>query len=420
MRGRSVLIVTQFTPPATFSAGRRAASFAKYLDRLGHRVTLVTSLASGRGGIPGARIVRTPDAIESRLNWRRGHFRSLREGARASYEPAPSRLARLVVPDLSLVGWTPFALRSSTRLAASEAFDCVITSSPPESAHLVGFGLRRRGIPWIADLRDGWAFETTHPDWLLPGQAALDRWLEHWLLSRADLITSVTEPITEDLRQRLGLHAVTLPNGFDPEERVSASPEEVGLSTDRHSLVHTGRMAFAGRSPRPLLEALHLLGERRGDLTGRLEAVFAGPLSTEERELLERGAEGAMIRIAGTLAREQTLRLQSAADSLLLLTARARRSEATAKLYEYLGAARPILVLGETAAAATVVREARAGLVTSADDPQAISSALERLLEMPPSAFPSTRAAESYAYPRLAEQLIGLVERVIAGRSSRP
>ena len=38
-------------------------------------------------------------------------------------------------------------------------FDCVITTSPPESAHGVGMALARRGVPWVADVRDAWNFE---------------------------------------------------------------------------------------------------------------------------------------------------------------------------------------------------------------------------------------------------------------------
>ena len=47
-----------------------------------------------------------------------------------------------------------------------------LTTSPPPSVHLVGLALRHHGMPWIAELRDGWAFEPPHPAWPL---AALDR-----------------------------------------------------------------------------------------------------------------------------------------------------------------------------------------------------------------------------------------------------
>ena len=44
--------VAQFAPPASFSAARRTHGLAKYLERLGHRVTVLRSLASGRDQYP--------------------------------------------------------------------------------------------------------------------------------------------------------------------------------------------------------------------------------------------------------------------------------------------------------------------------------------------------------------------------------
>src|SRR6476469_7156183 len=91
--GRSILLVAQLAPPSELSAARRAAGLAKYLDRLGHRVTVLTSLSSGRGPVPGARVVRTRDAMVSALNWRRPSFEALAGGGGDGYEPAPSRIA---------------------------------------------------------------------------------------------------------------------------------------------------------------------------------------------------------------------------------------------------------------------------------------------------------------------------------------
>jgi len=414
MRPRSILIVTQFAPPAGFSAARRVAGLAKYLSRLGHRVTVLTSVASGRGPIQGAdRVVRSRDLIVSAVNWRRDHFESLRDGDGVAYEGRPSRLASLVVPDLSLVGWVPFALPVAMRLAREGRYDCVLTTSPPESVHLLGRALQRRGIPWIADLRDGWVFETTHPHWPLAWQRLLDEALERRVLRSAHLVVTVTEPISEDVRGRLGARAVTVPNGFDPDEVVSAAKGEVGLSEARSSLVHTGRMAFAGRSPEPLLRAVSLLRARDSKLADRLEVVFAGPLTATERELIERPPLAGVARAVGTLTREDTLRLQSAADGLLLLTGRNRRSEATAKLYEYLATGKPILVLGEAAAAARVVEETASGIVTSATDPEAIAAALGRLLDGGPARERRVASRQRYSYPTIAEQLAGHIERLL-------
>lgn len=417
-RRASVLLISQYAQPASFSAARRTHGFTKYLERRGHRVTVLTSPVSGTGPVPGAsRSIRSRDLVSSRLNWRSSNLESLRGGGEASYA-APSPIASWIPPDLSIVGWLPFLLPRALEAARRGDADCVITTSPPESCHLAGLALARAGVPWIADLRDGWMFESTHPEWALPALRRIDGRLERLVAEHADLLTTVTDEITEDIRSRLGARAETVPNGFDPDERMSAEPGDAGLDPVRHSLVHTGRMAFAGRSPRPLLDALELLRVKGGDLASRLEIVFAGPLSTEESELIGRAEDDGSVKAVGTLPRESTLRLQSAADTLLLLTGKDRRSEATAKLYEYLATGNPILVLGVESAAARIVTETASGLSVSATDPAEIAAALERMVDAPAvdrDAAQGDASRERYSYERIAESLSEHVERLVRG-----
>jgi glycosyltransferase involved in cell wall biosynthesis len=419
MSTRSILLVAQFAPPAGFSASRRIAGITKYLARLGHRVTVLTSLASGRGEIEGAaRGVRTRDLLASGMNWRRGHFESIRGGDEA-YIEEPSRLASVVVPDLPLVSWLPFVVPRALELARRERFDCVLTSSPPESVHLVGMALRRRGVPWIADLRDGWTFEGTHPDWPLAWQRRLDTALEAAVARRADLVTAVTEPIADDLRLRLGVDAVTLTNGFDPDERAVATRTEVGLDSGRFSLVYTGRLAFARSTPQPLLDAVRTLKDTRPDVAARLEVVLAGPLSAGELEQIGAPDLREHVRSLGNLERESAIALQRAADGLLLVLPPARpRSVATAKLYEYLAAQRPIVVLGDNNTAADIVRETRSGIVTSAHDPVAIAASLARLVDGEVSLPVDRPEIERYSYARIARRLAELIESISASGPS--
>jgi glycosyltransferase involved in cell wall biosynthesis len=408
-RGRTVLLVAQHSPPSTMSATRRTAGLTKYLARLGHRVVVLTSKASGEGPVEhAARTIRTGDLIASRINPRRRHFEALAKGSDSTYAAGVSPFALVAVPDLALIGWLPYALPAALRAVRDERPDCVITTSPPESAHLIGMALRRRGVPWIADLRDGWRYETTHPDWPLRLQHRIDDGLERAVVRRADAVVAVTEPISADLRARHGVPVDTIPNGFDPDERVAADPADVGLPADRHTIVHTGRMAVAGRDPTPFLTALRLVRERRPELAGRLDAVFAGPLTDDEQRLFA-DADGSA-RAIGTLPRKDTLALQSAAGTLLLLTGRGRRSEATAKLYEYLATDRPILVLGEDSAAAAIVRETGRGEAVSAEDPEAIAGALEQIAAHGFEVGGGSGA--QYGYDRISERMADLVERV--------
>jgi glycosyltransferase involved in cell wall biosynthesis len=407
--GRSILLVAQLAPPSELSAARRVAGLAKYLDRLGHRVTVLTSLSSGRGPVPGARGVRTRDAMVSALNWRRGSFQALAGGeGDGGYEAAPSRLASVFVPDLAVAGWLPFALPRAHALAGGA--DAVITTSPPHSGHIAGLALHARGLPWVADFRDGWTFESDRPDWPLGAQRALDAGLERVVARSADALVAVTEPIAADLRARFDREVATITNGFDPEEHAEpVAIDGTAPAGDRHTVLHAGRMAYAGRSPRPLLAAL----DAAPDLADRIEVLFAGPLSAEERELIESAPAA---RAVGSLNRAQTLALESASDSLLVLTSGRRRGEATQKVFEYLAAGKPIVVLGQDTEAARIVESAGAGIIAPADDPAAIADALRALVDGPDDARRAPRGIDRYSYATLAAEMADQVEWAIAAR----
>ena len=69
------------------------------------------------------------------------------------------------------------------------------------------------------------------------------------------------------------------------------------------------------------------------------------------------------------------------ADALLLVTAPGQRSVASLKLFDYIGAGVPILALAEGNAAAEIVQDYRLGLTAPPDDPAAIATALDELLD---------------------------------------
>ena len=322
----------------------------------------------------------------------------------SDYESGASRLARAVVPDTALVTWLPYLLPRAVRLARRERFDCVITTSGPESVHLAGLALRAAARPGSRTCATGGASRPS-TRWPTAGQARLDRALERLVARRADLMTAVSEPLAADLRTRLGADAHTVTNGFDPDEVPERTGSSPLLDPAKRSLAHTGRMASGPRRlPEPLLEALsacareHSAGERL-ELDFRAADLRKSALSSRRPTWPEQCAR------VGNLDRDAALRLQREADGLLLLTAGTRRGEATGKLFEYLGAERPILVLGEDTEAARIVGAAGVGVAAPSADPEAIAAALERLPESVPAAAP-----RAYSYPELAWRYAELVE----------
>jgi glycosyltransferase involved in cell wall biosynthesis len=406
---RSILIVAQHAPPSPLVGARRPASLARELGRRGHEVTILTSLASGHGPIEGAAAVRSRDLLATPLNWRRASLEAM-QGVRPGRYREASLLQSLVVPDLSLVTWLPFVLARALRAAAALRPDCLITTGPPQSAHLVGFALRRRGVAWIADLRDGWTFDPPHPPWPISALAGVDAWLERELLRAADRAVAVTEPIARDLRE-----AEVVTNGFDPEETGAADATGL-LDAGRFSLVHTGRLIASGDSARTLLEGALELRRRRGGGSQQLEVVLAGATSEAQDRMLVDPRYAEVARPVGVLDRPRALALQRAADALVVMAAgmpgRPSTSVATGKLFEYLAAERPVLVLGERTEAARIVARAGVGVAASENDPGSVADALEQLMDAPPAR--DREAVRAYAWPALAERYEGLIEEACA------
>jgi glycosyltransferase involved in cell wall biosynthesis len=423
---RSILLVAYYYTPCPDTGAHRPAAMAKYLTRAGHRVTVLTTRAYG--SLPSdeeAGVVRTRDLQLTRAKLR----------GRDTVQPAfagtgagkPHLLTHMLVPEPLIAAWAPFARRRAIRLHRETPFDCVITTSPPESVHSVGRALQKRGAAWIADLRDGWNYEPLRTLPPTRPQRRLDERLERRLLGAADLVTCVTEPMAADARERLGANATVVPSGFDPNGGDRAEPTGL-LDPDRVSIVYTGRFGQYRRDPTALIEAVQELAAGDPETAAKLELVFAGPFSERERELLARPVDPARIKTVGTLPRDEALALQREADALLMIYAgEPRRDDAelpagsphpglgSAKLFEYLGVERPILALAAGTEVGRIVEELRAGLVVGAADPQAIRGALRELAEgRAPAADEAARA--EYAYPRIAERMSDGIEQAIARR----
>ncbi len=241
--------------------------------------------------------------------------------------------------------WLPRAWRVCRTLADSAHFDAVLTSGPPHSVHWVGLKLKKRfRLPWFADFRDPWVH--ANPVYRFRGMKR--RWWQYWerkVLKYSDAVLANTPGVTNALRTaypRFAAKMHTLTNGFDPWESAMVRP--YGGRSELH-LVHAGEL-YAGRDPRPLLDALARLHSQGNSI----HFEILGRNSTTGLELdaeIERRGLCDKVRFRGQLPYQQALDAMAGADVLLLLDSPGRTLGVPAKLYEYFGAGRPILALAE-------------------------------------------------------------------------
>jgi glycosyltransferase involved in cell wall biosynthesis len=414
----NLLLVAYFYPPCRDTGAHRPAAMAKWLRRLGHRVTVLTTSAYGTAAGDEESVERTPDLqrLRARLH---GHDRVDALFDSDTYAGRPHPLSRVLVPEPLVAAWAPFARARALRLHRSERFDCAITSSPPESAHAVGRALSRRGVAWVADLRDAWTFEPIRPPFPTAAQRRVDGWLERRWLGSADEVVCVSRPVADDLRERLGIAAQLVPNGWDPDLAQPRGGDRTAriLDPERVSLVYTGRFGSYGRDPASLVRALAELGRAHPDAASRLELVLAGPLTEAESALMRADVSPARMIVAGSLSRQEALALQRDADALLLLASPRRTQLLNFKLFEYLAAGRPILALAAGTEAGRIVEEL-GGETVPANDVAAIREALQRLVkgQIP---RPDPAAIGAYSYPAPAQRMAQVAEAAVAARRRR-
>ncbi len=420
MARERILLVTYDFPPG-LAGVRRVVKFARFLPEFGYDPMVLA--AQPDEGLPpdhealaaveaqGYPVHRTPslDPYQARRVVRSAagslrsaayRLRSLAEqdavvpaGPEAGRPAAPGRapsaagrwLAQagrglwrwLPVPD-DRIGWVPFACAAGWRILRSQPVRYVLTSSFPNSAHLVGRHLKRRfRIRWVADFRDGWTQNPYFARYPTALHRALDGRLERSVLREADAIVTVSEPIADHLRRAGGGDRVhVIPNGFDPDDFAGIEPERY----DRFTIGYTGTL-FMQRSPEVFFTALRALLDDHPGMADNLQVVFRTRFQPEHLKAIDRHNLGGVVRNLGMGTHREALRLQMSADALLVLEGDAPNSEImlTQKIFEYLAAGKPILAVTPRGALADLVRRTGAGVVVAPDQVFAIK---ERLFEL--------------------------------------
>jgi glycosyltransferase involved in cell wall biosynthesis len=409
---RRIAVVSYYWPPLPSIGAQRWVSMSKYLRSRYHDVKIITSRAHGTLPDDGERVIRTGDLTGSEALRRLLRRPALpTPGVVAAQTPAPALLTKVFVPDAHLVSWIPTALAAVRRLDV----DCVITTGPPDSTHLIGLALGRNRPAWIADFRDGWRFEPIRPEWPTHAQDRLEAWLERRVTQRADVVFGATLPIAEDLANRLGADAHWVTNGFEPELQSRHSPPE--HEDGWRTLAHTGTLSGVswGRDPRPMLAALRDFNAARGPGEPRVKLVLAGRPDVDDQRLLAEANLGDAVEHVGLVTRDESLRIQRGADALLLVTGR-NRSEATGKLFEYLASGRPIVALADGNEAARIIRETGTGVAVGGGDGAGLRAALAALADGALERDYAPRGLERFRYPGPARAVEELIDRALAQR----
>lgn len=361
-----VLVIAYYTPPLGFSGVMRVTKLCKFLPHFGWEPVLLTVKPVAYYGydpdlledLKRSFIIRTETLDLNRVvEIVRGFLKGKRQnGPEKKKRPIgfpASKMARLLnfvfLPDAK-VGWLPFALGTGKRAIGELKPDVIFATAPPWTGLVAGEILARNlGLPLIADFRDPWPTGFQKPPFY---QRGMLKKILRGIVQQAAMVLVVNHGTKERLTQSLGRMVnldsklQILENGFDPDE-FEVEPERL----EGVSLLYAGNLYENRQELTKLLFALNKLPEAKFYLAGKVDP--------KSQQLLENNRQ---VVILGPLPHSRVCALMKGANALVYLGK--PDQPVGLKLYEYLGAQKPIIVWGnEDEEAAKLVEELGAGVV---------------------------------------------------------
>ena len=394
---KRVLVITYYWPPAGGSGVQRWVKFSKYLPSEGWQPVIYTpenpemqseDSSLGADVPPQAEVIRRPITEIYSLYRRftgKSASRSQVNMVNAQKKSLAGRLmmwarGKFFVPD-PRVSWVRPSVKFLKKYLREHPVDVIVSTGPPHSMHLIAQKVSlATGIPWISDFRDPWTkifyFKHLH---LSSRTVRKHERLEKSVLDGSTAVIAVSPLVQEEFREMTSTPVELITNGFDPEDYAG----EKETAKEFFIICHTGQFAADG-NPDVLWKVLAGKAAEDDKFANKLRIRLAGVSDEEVLSSIREAGLGENLVDLGYVDHGTAVREQCGASVLILPLRKEPEYRATlpGKLFEYLGAGRPILGIGQTdGAMARVVADAGAGMTADWSDQDAISSYIDRAWE---------------------------------------
>ncbi|MDX9857811.1 MAG: glycosyltransferase family 4 protein [candidate division Zixibacteria bacterium] len=396
---KKVLIVSYAFPPSAAVGVYRVIKFCKYLPQFGWDPVILTvqeAVSFSRDEslleqLPrDLKVYRSKDA--SPVTWyeKKTGRGPLEPVAAPTADPSAGKTPATTPVSPSLPGrikgyirrslftpddnvfWVPYGVSAGLKAIKQERIDVIFTTSPPASAHLVGYWLSvLTGTPLVIDFRDLWTQNAGYRQKNKPAPARLyDRFLEKRCMKRSRFIVTATEGFTDLVRGKNPYkpadRIVTITNGLDPDD--FASVEFPSAKNERFTILYLGSL-YGARNPFFFFEALEHFLDRRPEARDNIRVDFVGGAKGYEHATKGNRLEK-IVRWLGHVPQKQALSLLWQADVLLLLLGfgETHTTVIPAKLFEYIATGRPILAFVPEGQSSALIEKYNRGLAVTSPD----------------------------------------------------
>lgn len=316
--------------------------------------------------------------------------------------------------------WVSRAVSTGKSLVQAHHIDAIVSTTPAYPVHVVAARLKKAfpDLIWLADYRDLWSGNP-----LFPGSEIfrkIERVYERRVLSRADIVTTVSLPLAKHLAWLLDRNSVEIiPNGFEKED-IRIASQERSKNTHRGQpvrLVYTGAILKGLYNVEPLYEAICRLHELNKLAPGTLVVEFYGDVSEINKYLQNNPVLKQYIKCKAGVSRQEVLSIQSAADILLFFGARPNSGAATdgvvsGKIFEYMTAGTEIMAVGVTKemVVGEMIEKSGTGVIYGEDSELVAERLYQLVIKGKSNISPNLKYIEKFRRDMLAEQMVKLLE----------
>jgi len=382
---KKVLIITYYWPPMGGGGVQRWVKTTKYLREFGWEPVIFTPKNGEiavldeelNNEIPAnIEVIRTsiwePFHLYKKLMGKKKDEKLLPgmdKGAKNSLTQRISIWVRgnLFIPDARKF-WIKPASKTLNNYLKNNKVDALVSTGPPHSTHMIALNvIKKNKLPWLADFRDPWTNIDFYNKLMLSNWAdRKHKRLEKEILTTANEVVTVSWSWATDFEKICGRKPIVITNGYDPADFIDAG--KIALD-EKFTIVHAGSLN-EDRNPYALWDALQELCNEQEGFKHALEIKFIGQVAQNVIHSIEKNQLTSYFKSVGSIPHQQVITHLIKAQLLLLPLNNTPNINGIipGKLYEYIGAKRPIVAIGKpTGDSAKIIQETQSGTITDFD-----------------------------------------------------
>lgn len=368
MKGRHILLLSYYWPPAGGIAVQRWLQMSHHLAEMGWQITVVTSANPDYPQLDPNLINRIHPSIKSvkikgfePRNFLAKLSTIFQKNKQVNLDNALNQNSKkqgliqkfilwirsnFFIPD-ARIGWSKRVSKEIPKLQIKPP-DLIISTGPPHSTHIAAKSLATFfSIPWVADFRDPW-MEIEYFGHLNLTRRSLKRHrsLEFDTLSSADLVTTVSPSWATLFQSKGARRTEVILNGYDSEDfqRRGKHPDP---GNDHFTISHLGTLGEDRLVPAFFKACQTILLDKK---LSDLRLVFAGNTTEKIRDLALDHNLSNEFNDVGFLTHAKAVDLMFESSMLLLIQNQVEKNikgRIPAKVFEYMATRNPILMIGD-------------------------------------------------------------------------